>query len=132
MIGTLADLMLLAHYEDAAQLIPLALLALGIAAVAVQGLRPSAMAVKTLRVVAGLMLAAGLAGMGFHFNGAAAFQLEIDPTLSLSALVGKVARAQSPPLMAPGAMMQLGLLGLVYTFRHPAIGTNHAFKEVQK
>jgi hypothetical protein len=31
------------------------------------------------------------------------------------------------PALAPGAMIQLGLLGLVYTFRHPALG--HESKE---
>jgi hypothetical protein len=25
------------------------------------------------------------------------------------------------PALAPGAMVQLGLLGLIYTFRHPAL-----------
>jgi len=29
--------------------------------------------------------------------------------------------AKTPPALAPGAMIQLGLLGLVYTYRHPFI-----------
>jgi hypothetical protein len=26
-----------------------------------------------------------------------------------------------PPLLAPGVMMQLGLIGLAYTYKHPAL-----------
>ena len=29
--------------------------------------------------------------------------------------------AKAPPLLAPGSMVQLGLLGLAYTYKHPAL-----------
>jgi hypothetical protein len=56
-----------------------------------------------------------------HFRGNMAFQLDIDPSLSGWALADKVLRAKAPPTMAPGAMAQLGLLGLIYSYRHPAL-----------
>ncbi|MBM2806157.1 MAG: hypothetical protein HW419_4050, partial [Deltaproteobacteria bacterium] len=72
-----------------------------------------------------LMLAfvvSGLVGVYFHFQGSAEFKLESNPTLSGMALFWEAIRGKAPPLLAPGAMVQLGLLGLVYTYKHPALG----------
>ena len=70
-----------------------------------------------------LFLFAGAAGMWFHFRGGAEFQLEIDPAQSRWNVFTKVMRAKAPPVLASGVMMQLGLLGLVYAYRHPALQT---------
>ena len=32
-------------------------------------------------------------------------------------------RAKAPPVLASGIMVQFGLLGLVYAYRHPALDT---------
>jgi hypothetical protein len=34
-------------------------------------------------------------------------------------LLEKILRAKAPPLLAPGMMLQLGLLGLAYVFSDP-------------
>jgi hypothetical protein len=47
----------------------------------------------------------------------------MDAALSGLALYQKAILAKSPPALAPGAMIQLGLIGLAYTFRHPALQT---------
>jgi hypothetical protein len=130
MSGTLVDLLLLSHYEDTAQLIPIGLLAAAILIAIVHGIRPTGLNVRALQGVMLSVLVAGVAGVGFHFNGAAGFQLEIDPSQTWWEVAKKVVRAQSPPVLAPGAMLQLGLIGLVYTFRHPVIGKDRAFEEV--
>ena len=130
MSGTLTDLLLLAHYEDTAQLIPIALLAVALVVAILQAVRPTGLTIRALQGVMLAILLAGLAGVGFHFNGAAEFQREIDPSQTWWQVARKVARAQSPPVLAPGAMLQLGLIGLVYAFRHPAVGKNRAFEEV--
>ena len=130
MSGTLVDLLLLAHYEDTAQLIPIALLSVALLLAIVHALRPTGVNVRALQGVMLAILIAGLVGVGLHFNGAAEFQREIDPSQTLWQVARKVARAQSPPVLAPGAMLQLGLIGLVYTFRHPAVGESRAFEEV--
>jgi len=63
-----------------------------------------------------LFLVAGLAGVALHFDGAAEFQREIDPAIGAWDLVKKVMRAKAPPVLAPGVMLQLGLIGLIYTY----------------
>ena len=118
--ATLADLLLLAHYEDTAQLIPVGLLVAGLAAVFGHLAHRGRASVRALQAVMLLCVAAGVTGVGLHFNGAAEFQLEIDPSLDRRGLIRKVSGSQSPPLLAPGAMVQLGLVGLIYAFRHPA------------
>jgi hypothetical protein len=130
MSGSLVDLLLLAHYEDTAQLIPIALLSLAILVAVVHALRPNGVTVRALQAVMAAILVAGLAGVGFHFNGAAEFQLDIDPSQRWWDVTKKVARAQSPPILAPGAMLQLGLIGLVYTYRHPVSGNTRAFEDM--
>jgi hypothetical protein len=133
MSGTLIDLLLLSHYEDTAQVIPLALLGAALAAVAWGMTRPSVHSVRTLQVIMTLFVVAGLVGLGLHFNGAAEFQREIDPSIAWWPLVTKVARSQSPPLLAPAAMVQLGLIGLIYAFRHPVTGpADRDFNEVNR
>ena len=93
--------------------------------------------VAPAQVVAGVLgavlVVAGLIGVGLHFNGAAEFQRDIDPSIAWWPLVTKVARSQSPPLLAPAAMVQLGLIGLVYAFRHPVTGpAGRDFNEVNR
>ena len=51
-----------------------------------------------------------------HFRGSAEYQLEIDPDISRWDLLKKILQAKAPPLLAPGMMIQLGLLGLAYAY----------------
>ncbi len=68
-----------------------------------------------------MFVVAAVLGITFHYQGNLEFQLEINPEQSSWDLFNKVIRAKAPPALAPGAMAQLGLLGLIYTYRHPAI-----------
>ncbi len=116
MAGLLAELALIAHYEDVTQWIPIALLAVGIIVVALDlGLaRGWTQLLVQLSMV--LILAAGVLGIYFHFSGSREFQLEMDPQMGGSTLVWHVLRAKSPPTLAPGSMVQLGILGLGYAY----------------
>ena len=119
--GTGIELVLLEHYETAAQFVPLVSVALALAVLIwhrVKGDRPS---VRALQATMTLFLIAGAAGVGFHLRGAAEFQLEIDPSQSRWEIIKKVMRSKAPPVLAPGLMVQLGLVGLVYAYRHPAL-----------
>ena len=125
-LATLTELLLLAHYGDTFQLIPIFLLAVSLVIMAWHASRPSATTVRLLQGTMMLLLAAGTAGVAFHFNGAAAFQLEIDPSLTRSALFAKVIRVQAPPLLAPASLVQLAFVGLIHTYQHPRLTRPHA------
>ena len=118
MTGTTAELLLLRHVEDWLQLVPVVLLVCGIAGVAWHAWTrstPSAAAVRLLMV---LFVVAGLAGIYFHFAANVEFQKETDPSLAGRALVWRALEATVPPALAPAVMLQLGLVGLAYTYRY--------------
>jgi disulfide bond formation protein DsbB len=119
LVGTMTDLLFLEHYEDSAQLIPLLLLFVGLCAVLFRVVAGGAASIRILQVVMVLMVAAGFAGIYFHFRGNLEFQLDMDPTASRWELFTKVMHAKAPPALAPAAMVQLGLLGLIFCYRHP-------------
>jgi len=115
--GSGVELLLIEHYEEAWQLIPLVLVAASLGVIGWHLGSGSQASVRVLQAMMMLCVAAGALGVALHFRGAADFQLEIDPTISRSILVQKVMRAKAPPVLAPGVMIQLGLLGLVYAHR---------------
>jgi hypothetical protein len=119
--GTAADLLLLEHYEDVWQIPPLAVVALGLVVGCWAWHAGSARAVTAMRVTMVLFLATGAAGLYLHYAGNAEFQQEMEPSLGGWALFVAVMRAKAPPALAPAAFIQLGLIGLLYTFRHAAL-----------
>ena len=118
--GTGAELALMHHYEDIWQVVPLALIAGALVTLISLrwGRRP--VILQLFRVLMMLCIAAGGLGIALHFKGAAEFQLEMDPAQPAWALTQKVMRAKAPPVLAPGLMAQLGLLGLIFSYRHPS------------
>jgi hypothetical protein len=121
--GLSLELWLLAHVEDVYQLIPLVLNGAGAVAATLVATRPSIGKVRLLQSVMVLFVISGALGMWLHYVATTEFQLEMDPTLSGWALFRKAIVAKAPPALAPGAMTQLGLIGLAYTFRHPALAS---------
>ncbi len=119
--GISLELWLMAHTEDVYQLIPLWLAVAGVVAAILVALRPSIGSVRLFQAVMALFLLSGVVGMVLHFQVNIEFQQEMDAALSGWALYQKAILAKSPPALAPGAMIQLGLIGLAYTFRHPAL-----------
>lgn len=121
LVARAADLLLLNHYEETAQLIPLGLIGVAIGLLVWHGVRPGPLVMRLFQVAMALFVASGFVGVALHFEGNAEFQGEIDPSINGLDLVWKVMRAKAPPALAPGAMVELGLLGLVYAFRHPVL-----------
>lgn len=122
MVGTAVDLILLDHYEGFWQLVPLGVIGLGLISVAAAAMRGGAGTVALMRVTMALFICAGLLGMGLHYIGNNEFQLELDPSLHGWSLFVKSITSKAPPALAPAAMIQMGLLGLLYTYRHPGLG----------
>jgi hypothetical protein len=119
--GIIAELLLLNHVEDAAQFIPVGLGAATLAISAAIAIRPTAATIRLFQLVMLLLIVSGAVGIYLHYGATTEFQLEMDPTLTGFALFKKAIVAKAPPALAPGAMVQLGLIGLAYTFRHPAL-----------
>jgi hypothetical protein len=116
LVGTETELLLLEHYEDPWQFVPLVLNALAFLVLLWHAKRDTAASLGALKVLMGLFLIAGFLGLALHLRGAAQFQLELDPTIDKWNLFKKVMVAKAPPVLAPGVMLQLGLTGLAYAF----------------
>lgn len=121
LLATGADLLLLEHYEDSWMLVPLVLIATALAVVLWHLVDRGGASVRALQVTMAIFVLTGLLGVFLHYRANLEFQLDMDATQSSWELLKKVMRAKAPPALAPGAMTQLGLLGLVYAFRHPAL-----------
>jgi hypothetical protein len=120
LLGTVTELVLLEHYEDSLQIVPLFFIGLALMTIAGHVVAPRAGSVWLLRAVMSVLVVSGVLGVVLHYRGSLEFQLEMDPTQSGWDLFAKVLHAKAPPALAPGVMAQLGLLGLVYTYRHPS------------
>ena len=120
-VGTIIELLLLAHDEDATQLIPLVLLGVGLVVAAWNAASAGRASVRALQIVMLLFIAAGVAGIYYHYAANVEFQLELEPSLGGTALLWKVLQAKAPPALSPGLMVQLALIGLAYSYTHPAL-----------
>ncbi len=116
MVGLLAELFLLGHYEDRTQWVPLVALAAGLGALALDGVYGRWWTRGVLCLVMIGFIATGVLGVYFHFNGSREFQQEMDPSMTGVTLVWHVLRAKSPPTLSPGTMVQMGILGLGYAY----------------
>jgi hypothetical protein len=108
--GTGIELLLLEHYEDAWQLVPLVFIGLGLAVTGFRLFRPGS-GLRAFRGVMLLMVASGALGLFLHYRGNVEFELEREPMLGGLPLF-REAMTGATPALAPGAMMLFGLLGL--------------------
>ena len=114
-----AELVLLQHTGSAWELIPLVLIGLALVILSWHAITQHPASVRAVQGVMALFLIAGLAGIALHYQSSMEFKLETNAALSGWALFWAVMSAKTPPALAPGSMIQLGLLGLVYTYEHP-------------
>jgi len=119
--GITVELLLFQHYEDIWQWTPLVIIAMTYLAIGWHLFDPRVLPVRAFQAMMILLVLGGMLGLALHYQGNVEFQLEIDPTLRGWPLFVKAIHAKTPPALAPASMAQLGLLGLVYTYRHPAL-----------
>lgn len=124
--GTGTELVAFDHFEDVWQSLPIGLIAIALALVLWNAVAPTRGSIRLLQTVMVAFILAGGLGVYLHFQGNLAFQLEIDPSQSRWDLFTKVIHAKAPPSLAPGSMAQLGLLGLIWAYRHPALARSSA------
>lgn len=119
-LGTSAELLLLEHYEDSWQKLPLLLLAGGALLLILQMLLRRRWTVRVFQLWSLACLAGGALGVWLHYSGNAEFELEMRPSLAGADLFWRSLHGATPAL-APGALSLLGLLGLGSTLHHPVL-----------
>lgn len=121
LLALFGELIALGHDEDALQYIPLSVIVVTLAVIGWHALAGSATSVRVLQVMMVVLLVSGATGIFLHYQGNVEFQLEVNPDLRGWELLKKALNAKAPPALAPGVMAQLGVLGLIYSYRHPAL-----------
>lgn len=117
--GVLLELWFLGHYEDPWQWTPLALIAAGLVASAWIAALPGRVSLNVFGWLMAGHVAAGAVGLFLHMKANVEFELELHPGNAGWPLVRETLTGAIPAL-APGAMFQLGLLGMLVCWRHPA------------
>ena len=118
-VGLGAELLLLEHVESWTQWIPLVLLAAGLIASLTVALSPGPLAVGFFKLNMASFVVAGIVGLYLHYAGNVEFAVERDSSLAGFRLFWKAIRGATPAL-APAALAQVGLLGLIYAYRDGA------------
>lgn len=121
-VGLIVELLLQKHFDSATQWIPIVSLGLGLATTAVVARNPTRVAMQAFVITMLVFVAAGVLGLVLHFKGNVEWALERNPELGGMTLIWKALTGATPAL-APGALAQLGLLGLAWSYRHPAVHT---------
>jgi hypothetical protein len=120
LIGVLSELLLLEHTEDPWQRVPIFLLIGSLIIAGWHLVERKALSVRFLQGAMALFVISGALGLLLHFRGNVAFELEMQPSARGWPLIWAALRGATPAL-APGTMVQLGLIGLAYTYHHPAL-----------
>lgn len=120
LIGTEAELLLLAHTEGVWQVSPIALIGVSLVVLAWYGLAGGPASLRALQGMMVLLLLSGIVGLWLHFTANVDWERESNPSLGGIALY-RAALSGAMPVLAPGTMIQLALLGLAFTFRHPVL-----------
>jgi len=118
--GTVVELLLVKHWENAVQLIPFFLCALGSVVALLVLFRPRRATLLGLRVCMGLVVCGSLFGIYEHFSNNIAFQREIKSNAPMAEVLLN-AVAGGNPLLAPGTLAVAAVLALAATYYHPAL-----------
>jgi hypothetical protein len=119
-LGTIAELVLLRHIDEVAQWLPVGALTAAIPILIWHGASPGNASVRTLQSLMVVFIILGVAGVGLHYNGNLEFERELHPAEHGWEFLRKTV-AGATPVLAPGSMVLLGLIGLAHAYRHPSI-----------
>lgn len=119
-LGTAAELLLQEHFEDIWQLVPLILMGLSLIVLGWCVVDRRRVSMRVFQGTMALFVISGFVGLWMHYQGNMEFELEMYPTRAGLELLWESLKGATP-ILAPGTMIQLGLLGLAFAYRHPAL-----------
>lgn len=128
--GTLLELYLVNHYEDAIQWIAFVLAGLGLLVSMIVLARRGPATVRLLRWCMILVILGSLFGVYEHVSNNIAFEQEILPGASWRHLFWR-GLSGANPLLAPGTLAIAGFLSLAATYKFAVTGDNDGFTGLQ-
>jgi hypothetical protein len=118
--GTIGELILLRHVDEPAQWIPVVALVCALPVLIWHASSPSFSSVRVLQALMALFLVLGVVGVGLHYDGNVEFERELRPSERGWEFLRKTV-AGATPVLAPGSLVLLGLVGLAHAYRHPSL-----------
>ena len=123
LVGSGVELLLLKHTDGLWQILPLILIGAALLVLGWHAAAPGRASVRAVQAMMLICVLSGLAGVLLHYRGNVEWELERMPgthgwELFRHAIMG------ATPALAPGTMLQLGLVGLLFCYRHPAAKGN--------
>ena len=113
MIGTVLELYLLDHYEDALQLIPILCIGTSLLLMIILLVRKSNVVIRLFQIVLSITALSGLYGTFLHLRANFEFEQEMKPTAeNWDVFVESLSGAL--PSLAPASMIVLALIGYAY------------------
>ena len=119
-LGTIGELVLEEHWEDAIQFLPFVLCGLSFIAIVTVMVRPTRGTLRLMRWIVGITLVGSLFGIFEHVEHNFGFALEIQPNATVSDVFWD-ALGGANPLLAPGILAFSALLALAASYYHPAL-----------
>jgi len=118
-LGTACELILLRHVDSAAQWIPLVALAIAFPLLVWHSIRPGLRSIRSIQLLMSAFIVLGIVGIALHYDGNVEFERELHPK-DAGVMFLRHTLAGATPVLAPGSMVLLGLVGLAYAYRHPS------------
>jgi uncharacterized membrane protein len=118
-LGTIGELILLRHIDKPTEWIPITLLVVAVPILAWHARTPGSSSVRALQFLMAGFIVAGVVGVGLHYDGNVDFERELRPDEHGFTFLRKTV-AGATPVLAPGSMVLLGLVGAAHAYRHPA------------
>ncbi|MDC3195480.1 hypothetical protein OAT76_03645 [Flavobacteriaceae bacterium] len=113
MIGTLLELYLLDHYEDAFQLIPVLCIAISLINLIILFFKRSKIIIKLFKLVLVLTSFSGVYGVFLHLQSNFEFEQDMKPTATNWELFSE-SLSGALPTLAPMSMLVLAFIGYSY------------------
>ena len=114
LLGAATELLLTSHTEGW-QLVPLSFMMLSVVALGWFAIVRNKTGLKLFQGIMVCFIISGAVGVLLHFNSNEEFALEVYPGLAGLDLLWKSVKGAAP-ILAPGIMVQLGVLGLVFAY----------------
>jgi hypothetical protein len=121
-VGALVELALAEHWGAAIQVVPFVLASLGLLAAGALAVAHSRRVVIAVRAAMVALVLGGAFGVWEHLEHNYGFEAEIRPEAGAGEVAWE-ALLGANPLLAPGMLAWIGLLGLGATWRHPILAS---------
>lgn len=119
-VGTVIELWLAEHTQEAFQFVPFLLCGAALAVILVVWLKPTVGTIRALRLVMGALVLGSLLGIYQHLEGNWEIVLETKPNLATAEMFWEALRGAAP-LLAPGILVLVAVLAVAATYYHPAL-----------